>query len=101
MVAALGDGVGQLAVEQPRGDQAAAIVGPDRVERGDVRLAMAEGDRPFGIFARRLDQPVALRRVLGDDRHALGLQPFENLRLGVGDRFHRAEIFDVGRGDAW
>ena len=60
MLAALGDGVGQLAVEQPRGDQAAAVVGADRVQRGDVGVAMAEGDGPVGMFARRLDQPVAV-----------------------------------------
>ena len=33
MIAALGDGVGQLALHQPRGDQAAAILGADGVER--------------------------------------------------------------------
>ena len=39
----------------------------------------AEGDDPLGVAARGLDQPVAVRRVVGDDRDAAGLEPVENL----------------------
>jgi len=48
---------------------------------------------------RRLDQLVAMRGLLGDDRHAIVLEPFEYLRLGRGDRLHRAEIFDMRGGN--
>ena len=99
MVAALGDGEGQFAVDQPRGDQAAAIVGAHGVDRGDVGLAAAEGHDAPRMAPRGLEQAVALGRVLGDDRDAAGLEPLEDLGLGVGDRLDRAEMLDMRRGD--
>jgi hypothetical protein len=77
------------------------------VKRRHIRIAMTEADGPPGISARGFYQPVAVRRVLGDDCDALGLKSFEYFRLGVGDRLHRSQIFDVGRrkrsdhGDVW
>ena len=99
MVAALRDSEGQLALEQRGGDQAPAALGADGVDGVDVGVAAAEGDGPVGMAARGLDQPVAVRRVVGNDRDAVGLEPLENLGLGVGDRFLRAEILDMRRGD--
>ena len=99
MLAALGDGEGELALEQRGADQASAAFGGDGVDRVDVGVAAAEGDDPVGMAPRRLHQPVAVRRVVGDDRDAVGLEPFENLRLGIGDRLFRAEVLDVRRRD--
>ncbi len=98
MVAALGYGVGELALDQPRRDQASAIAGTHRVDRANVGVAMAEGEGLIGIFARGSDQPVTVGRIIWDNCDALGLKPFEYLRLGVGDRLHRSEIFDMRRG---
>ena len=102
MLAALRNGEGQLALEQRCADQAAAALGRHRVDGVDVGIAAAEGDDAVGMAARRLDQPVAVRRVVGDDGDAVGLEPFEDLGLGVGDRLFRAEILDMrgrDRGD--
>ena len=60
-------------------DQASAARRRDRVHRMHVGIAAAEGDDPVGMAARRLDQPVAMRRVVGDDRDAVGLEPLEDL----------------------
>ena len=60
MVAALGDGEGQFAIHQPRGDEAAAIVRRGRRGPRDVGLAAAEGDDATGVAPRRLEQAVAL-----------------------------------------
>ena len=90
MLAALRDGEGQLALEQRGADQAAAAFGRHGMDGMDVGIAAAEGDDAVGLAARGLDQPVAVRRVVGEDRDAVGLQALENLGLGVGDRFFRA-----------
>ena len=99
MLAALRDGEGQLAFEQRRADQASAAFRADGMDRVDVGIAAAEGDDLVGMPPRGLDQPVAMRRVVGEDRDAVGLEPVENLRLGVGDRLFRAEILDMRGGD--
>ena len=99
MLAALRDGEGQLALEQGRADQAAAASGGDGVDRVDVGVAAAEGDDPVGVAPRGLDQPVAVRAVVGDDRDAVGLEPDENLALGVGDRLFRSERLDMRGSD--
>ena len=72
MFAALRDGEGQLALEQRGADQAAAAFRADRVDGMDVGIAAAEGDDPVGMAPRGFDQPVAVRRVVRDDRNAVG-----------------------------
>ena len=95
MRAALRNGEGQLALEQRCADQAAAALGADGMDRVDVGVAAAEGDDPFGVAARGLDEPVAVRAIVGDDCDPVRLEALENLGLGVGDRFFRTEVFDV------
>ena len=99
MLAALRDGEGQLALEQRGADQASAAFGRDGVDGVNVGIAAAEGDDPVGVAPRGLDQPVAVRRVVGEDRDAVGLEALEDLGLGVGDRLFRAEVLDMRRGD--
>ena len=95
MLARLRDGEGQLALEQNGADQAAAAVGGDGVDGMDVGIAAAEGDDAVGMPARRLDQTVAVRGVVGDDGNAFVLQALEDFGLGIGDRFFRPEVLDV------
>ena len=92
MIAGLRDGEGQLALEQSRADQASAALGGNRMDGVDVGVAGAEGDDALGAAARGLDQPVAVRRVVGNDRDPAGLEAFEDLGLGIGDRLLRAEF---------
>ena len=83
-----------------RGDQAAAIVGERTAWSAcDVGIAMAEGDDPVGMAPRGLDQPVAVRAVVGDDRDAVGLQPLEDFAPWRRRSPPRAEILDMRRGD--
>ena len=99
MLAGLRNGEGQLALEQRCADQAAAALGRDRMDGVHVGIAAAESDDAVGAPPRGLDQPVAVRGIVGDDGDPFGLDPFEDLRLGVGDRLFRSEIFDMGGSD--
>jgi hypothetical protein len=99
MIAALGNGEGQLAFDQPRGDQAAAILRAHRVDRDDVGLAAAEADDPPRMAPRGLEQAAALGRVLRNDRDAVGFEAFKDLGLGIGDRLERTQMLDVRRRD--
>ena len=79
--------------EPPRGaahDVAGADVGA---------LAEAEGEDARRMGPRRRGEPVAVRAVVGDDRGAAGLQPLEDLALGVGDLVLAGEELAVGGGD--
>ena len=98
MFASLGDGEGQFALEQRSADEASPTLGANGMDRMDVRIARAEGDDSVGPTTSCPDQPVAVRRIVGDDRNSLAFQPFENLRLGVGNRFFRAEDSRCGPG---
>ncbi len=80
VVAALGYGEGQLTFEQRRADQASAALRGHGVNRVHVRVAAAKGDDPVRIAARSLEQPVAVRGVIGDDRDATGLEALRKSR---------------------
>src|SRR5260221_993064 len=99
MPARLGDGEGPSALDRGAADQAAAPFGGTRVDRMDVSVPGAEGDDTLGAAARCLKEPVAIRRVVGDDRDAGGLEPLEDFRFGIGNHLFRAEILDVRRSD--
>src|SRR5205814_437998 len=84
----------ELALEQRRADQASASLDADRVDGMDIGIAATERDDAMGPAARGLHQSVAERRVVGDDRESLGLEPFEYLGLGSGNRLFGTEILD-------
>src|SRR3546814_7354630 len=78
------------------GDERAALPVGQPVDRANVgALAQPEADDvrrvPLGLGA----QPRMVRTVEGDDRGAAGLEPLENLALGVRDRFFAAAIFHM------
>ena len=66
--------------------------------RMSLSLAAETDDVP-GVPARGLEQSIAMRRRLGDDRGSVGLETLEDLALGVGDRLNRAEVLDMRRCD--
>ena len=94
------DGEAERGAAQAGGDKAAALFRPALVARADIgAFAAAKGDDPRGMGTGGGDQPVAMRRIIGDHRGAAGLQPLEDLALGVGDRFLAGEEGAVRRRD--
>ena len=89
----------ELPPEDARADARAAV---DRRDLHELRVAGgvgAEGRDPRGPRPRRGGEPLELRRVAIEHGDAAGLEPGEDLGLGVGDSFERAEMLDVHRRD--
>jgi hypothetical protein len=97
------DRVAQTAITEIGGDQRSAARRGNRVEQADVGMRRpAKGDHracmTFGSFL----QPGIMGAVCWYDCDPSGLQPPENLCLGLGNRFFAAKVLDVcgrDRGD--
>ena len=65
-------------------------------------LILAEtGDKPCGRGLGAGAQALEMRIVALKNGDAAGLEPVENLRLGVGDRLDVREILDMHRRRPW
>ncbi len=87
------------AAQNPRRDARAGLASlrARRVRRRSPPTA--EGLHARAARLRRRGEPLELGRVAVEDRRSAGLEAEEDLRLRVGDRFERAEIFDMDRRD--
>ena len=86
---------------RPARRDVAALGAEIGVEQPPVRIAvLAEGENTRDPLALRMgEKPGELLAVTGQHGHTAGLQPFEDLGLGVGDGLDRAQIFEMRRGD--
>src|SRR4029079_7928174 len=99
MLARLGYGEGQLALQQSGADQAPSALRGDGMHGMNIRIAAAEGDDAVSAPPSGLQQAVAMRGVVRKDRNPAWRQPLEDFRVGVGDRLLRSEILDMRGGD--
>ena len=100
MRAGLANREAQLGAWQRRRHHRSALGAAQDIGGADVgALVEPESENAVGIRARRVDQPVAMRAVMRDDRGAVALESLKYLPLGVGDRLLAREIFAVRRGD--
>ena len=76
-----------------------ASLSSTRDQPGVAGLRRAEGPHARAADARRRREPLELGSVAIEDRGSARLEAEKDLRLGVGDRFERAEIFDMDRRD--
>ncbi len=79
----------------------------DRQGAGVGACRLAEAYDPRFVLQRVAPQPLVMWIVAIEDGGAAGHQAFEDLGLGIGDRFHRAEEAEMDRrdrgddGDLW
>ena len=86
--------------DRQRRDDHGAMIHLDHI----ARMNISGGIPPKGNDAVRMapcmaQQLVAMRRIKGDNGCATGFKALKNLTLGVGNRLHRAQIFDMRRGN--
>ena len=89
----------QFAAENARPHARAAVDRLDLEEPGVAIGAAAEAQDARAARRGGFRQPLELRRVAVEHRRSARLEAEEDLGLRVGDRFDRAEMFDVDGGD--